>query len=572
MNQNSDRRRSAFVAGEDRREYNVYIETARVENAWPTIPEWPLSYQMGPLLVSLEIALKILEDTLDETGNRIYLNDGAKAEVVQRSICSLLKLIAEIAFESRPCIGHGDGSGSSANTPDVLFGPPSEDSAWSGAMEKLDMIGNGERLREEIQSQHDLAAKALGFDLGLTGTPGQRSIDYDKWVRPADVHLLYAPDRRQHYVEDAIFVRVHQLCEGILEALLVELDEVEAALFKADYPAAEKHVLTASRFLRPFECAINLLGEMSQIDYSPLRVALRDASGIQSARAQARKSIVKDHFWLFQRQLWHRDLDIFVVLSDHDENVWEYRLLQAFKVLSKNVQETMSNHAHLVQNTLGSTVIGTAGFRILSLGEVAAYPLLPELTESLDMLTLWTSLRYADHSGIVIREQETKHGIGGKYEFSFPSLPCDLALMTETTNKYFEAIREHNKEAWKELFSDSLHFEDPKGTKPYISEWNLDVFFRNFRKLFPKVHEVESSIVETGNNHLKLDWSISAESFLKGIEAQFSGTEMFYFDPQGKISVAFAEWDPAALAERLMETYRASLRRPLTKAEYLESV
>ncbi len=203
-----------------------------------------------------------------------------------KDICSLLKLIAEIAFESRPCIGHGDGSGSSADTPDVLFGPPSEDSAWSGAMEKLDMIGNGERLREEIQSQHDLAAKALGFDLGLTGTPGQRSIDYDKWVRPADVHLLYAPDRRQHYVEDAIFVRVHQLCEGILEALLVELDEVEAALFKADYPAAEKHVLTASRFLRPFECAINLLGEMSQIDYSPLRVALRDASGIQSARAR----------------------------------------------------------------------------------------------------------------------------------------------------------------------------------------------------------------------------------------------------------------------------------------------
>ena len=59
MDQYSDRRRSAFLAGQDRREYNVYIETARVENAWPEIPEWQLSYQMGPLLVSLEIALKV---------------------------------------------------------------------------------------------------------------------------------------------------------------------------------------------------------------------------------------------------------------------------------------------------------------------------------------------------------------------------------------------------------------------------------------------------------------------------------------------------------------------------------
>ena len=86
---------------------------------------------------------------------------------------------------------------------------------------------------------------------------------------------VYAMDRRQRYIEDAIFVRVHQVCERILEALLVELDKIEAALFKADYPRAERHVLMASRFSKPFEATINLLGEMSQIDYSPLRVALR---------------------------------------------------------------------------------------------------------------------------------------------------------------------------------------------------------------------------------------------------------------------------------------------------------
>ena len=566
MDQAPECRPSAFEAGKDRREYNVYIETAHVENAWPVIPEWPLSNQVGPLLVSLEIVLKILDDTLDETGNRMYLNDEAKAEVVVRSICSLLKLVAEIACERRSCNGQEELDGSSANTPDVLFGSPSRESAWRGVMEKLEKVGNGERLREEIRSQYDLAVKALGFDLGLTGTPGLRSIDYDKWVRPVSVHLLYTPDRRRRYVEDAIFVRVHQASEGILEALLVELDKVEAALFKADYPTAEKHVLMASRFAKPFECTINLLGEMSQIDYAPLRVALRDASGIQSARAQARKFIVKDHFWLFQQQLEHHGLDCFVVFANHDEHVWEYRLLQAFKVLSKNIQETMSNHAHLVQNTLGSTVIGTAGFRILSLGEIAALPMLSDLTEALDLLTLWTNLRYADHSGRVIQEQETKHGVASKYEFSFPSRPCDRALMTETTAAYFDAIRKHDKESWKKLFSDSPYFEDPQGTKPYVSEWNLDIFFRNFQKLFPKVLTVENRIIEEGDNHLKVEWAISAESFLRGMEVQFGGTETFYFDPQGRILIAFAEWEPAALAGQLMEKYRASLSRPLTKS------
>ena len=194
--------------------------------------------------------------------------------------------------------------------------------------------------------------------------------------------------RNTHYVEDPIFVRVHQVCEGILEALLVELNKVEAALFEADYATAERHVLMASRFMKSFERTVAQLGEMSQLDYAPLRVALRDASGIQSARAQARKEVVQDHFWLFRQQLKRRGLDCFVVLANHVELAREYRLLQAFKTLGKTINESMSHHAHLVTNTLGSTVIGTVGFRILSLGEIAAMPLFRDLAKALDRLTL----------------------------------------------------------------------------------------------------------------------------------------------------------------------------------------
>ena len=181
---------------------------------------------------------------------------------------------------------------------------------------------------------------------------------------------------------------------------------------------------------------------MSQLDYAPLRVALRDASGIQSARAQARKSVVDDHFWLFRQQLKHRGLDCFVVLANHVEFTPEYRLLQAFKTLAKTINESMSHHAHLVQNVLGATVIGTAGFRILSLGDIAARPLLPNLTTALDSLTLWTNLAFAGHSGIVIHEQECEHGSADKYDYVLPTARCDPARMAATVDKYFGAIRE----------------------------------------------------------------------------------------------------------------------------------
>ncbi len=69
-----------------------------------------ISNQMGPLLLSLEVLLKIPDDTLDETGNRIYLNDGAKAEVIARSVYALLKPVAEIAFEAQPSLRSCDKS------------------------------------------------------------------------------------------------------------------------------------------------------------------------------------------------------------------------------------------------------------------------------------------------------------------------------------------------------------------------------------------------------------------------------------------------------------------------------
>ena len=486
--------RSAFLAVEDTREYNVYIETASVERHWPSASDERLTWQLGPLLVSLEILLKILDDSLERDGNRDYLLRGRKIEVIVRCVCSLLNAAAD-------WLRHMDSTGDRVFRT-VPKGAKSKASAWFPAMAKLKRLQGGAILSERMRAAYDLVVQAPGVDLGLAAeSAGDRKtgqLDYDLWVRPEAAHALYSPDRRARYVEDATFVRVHQVCEGILEAMLIELDRDEFALFAMDHGQAEAGLLAAARFMEPFQDTVRILAEMNQFDYAPLRVALRDASGIQSARAQGRKSVARDHFWFFENHLKSRNLDCLVVMAFPSRYPHEHRVLRAFDALGRAVSETMSVHAHVVESILGADVLGTLGFRILTLGEVAARPLFPALATALDRLTLWTSLKYATHSGRVIEQGERSHGVGCKYEIRLPDEPCDEALMRRGVDNYFAAIRSHNKSDWTATFSKEPHFEDPKGTKPYISEQKLDVFFRNFVKLFPKLHDAAYTVEDVG--------------------------------------------------------------------------
>ena len=547
--------RSAFLAADDKREYNVYIETAKVERHWPSAPDEPLTWQLGPLLVSLEILLKILDDSLERDGERNYLLHRRKAEVIVRSICSLLHVTADLLRDM-----------GSAGNPIVCTAPrgaKSKASAWFPARAKLERLQGGAILCERMRAAYDLVAQGLGIDPGLgekcAGDQSAERLDYDRWVRPEAAHALYAPDRRARYVEDATFVRVHQACEGILEAMLVELNRVESALFSRDYQQAESSLLTAARFMEPFQDAVRILAEMNQFDYAPLRVALRDASGIQSSRAQNRKTVARDQFWFFENHLKSRKLDCLVVMAFPARYPDEHRVLRAFDALGRAISETMSVHAHIVESILGADVLGTLGFRVLTLGEVAARPLFPVLAASLDRLTLWTSLKFASHSGRVIEQRERAHGVGGKYQCRLPEAPCAEALMRSGVDNYFAAIRTQNKGEWTATFSDNPHFEDPKGTKPYISEQKLDIFFRNFVKLFPELYDVAYTVEEAGGNHLRVRWRMVAESFLNVGQVEFTGVETFHFQADGKIAAAFAEWDSAKVADEIMERHRAAI-------------
>lgn len=552
-------------SGDSASDYRLYIRTNQVEQAWPAIPGWPLSSRLGPLLVSFEITLKILQECLDEAAGRLYLNSGQKCEAAVVCLNLQLRLLTE--FGSRETMenmghpsksmGHPSRSGTKTeSTPKKIYGPASRESVWGDVMRKLARMNQGERLCEELNLRYQALVEALGFDLGLAGEPG---FDYDKWVKPAQVHDLYAPDRRNDYPEDALFVRVHQVCEGLLEAMHVELRDAEQALYQVDYLAAESRVLMSARFARALDTVLGLLGEMSQTEYAPLRLAQRDINISQSPRWQAGKSIVKDHFWLFIQQLKNYGLDPFLVMVNHREHVVEHRLLQAFKRLSRTMQESLSNHFLLMQNIQGSAEVGNIDPDALSLESPGASPLLPELVKAFDKLTLWTSLKHAGQTGAVMRELEEEQGLAEKYDREPPTEPSTRSRMLRTIDRYFETLREGDRDAWIALFSEPPYLEDPKGSSPAVSRQELDLRFRNLRNLFPRIDSCEYRILVEGENSLQVQWTIAGASFLEDIPASATRDQIFHFDPNGQIRMTIADWNPEALADQLLDQHREAM-------------
>ena len=557
-------------SGELSADYRLYIRAEQVERAWPQIPGWPLASRLGPLLVSFEITLKILQESLDEASARLYLNSAQKCEAAAACLNLQLRLLTNFASRENPGrpprrntgrnTGHPAEPRSEHPSPPPgqaskelsavagFYGPVSSESIWREVIAKLARINHGKHLCGELNLRYQALAEALGFDLGLNDAAG---FNYDKWIKPAQAHALYAPDRRRDYPEEALFVRVHQVCEGLLEVMHLELRDAEQALYQVDYLGAESRVLMAAQVARSLDAAYSLLGEMSQTEYAPLRLAQCDIDISRSTRWQTGNSIIQDHFWLFTQQLKDYGLDPFLVLVNQKEHVVEHRLLQAFKQFARAMGQSLSNQALLMRNLRGGAEVGGI--------DPGAAALLPELVKTFDELALWASLKHASRSGAVIRELEEARGAAGKYEREPPNQPSTRSRMLRTLDRYFETLREGDRDAWTSLFSNPPHFEDPKGSRPAISKPELDLRFRNLRNLFPRIESCEYQILAESENSLQVRWTISGAAFLENIPAGATRDQTFHFDPNGQIRISIAEWSPEALADQLLEQHRETM-------------
>ncbi|EDM78913.1 hypothetical protein PPSIR1_03553 [Plesiocystis pacifica SIR-1] len=560
--------------------YDVYVLVPALEQRWSQPCMWALARRLRPLLTSLELSLSVLADGLEAcvAGERgSYHAHAAQLRAVLRSIEGQLDLIEAEALR--------------LHDPRLPWLVPSqagrEGSTQSRALAvtaRGRQLGTFDRDLGRLRLRYLELSAAIGFDLGLglalCGRPTHaRVLDYDALVDPAGLLEALTVERYAEFVEDRVFMRVHQIVEGQLEHYHLLLAEAREGLGglglesaptprcpddRAQAAQLEAFVATldqATRIIEVYADTITILRHMDASDYAPLRVALRDASGALSERARSRARVVHE---LFQALLAEcPGLDLFRCVQDPAAQPRSYRVLAAFERLAAACSLSKSVHAVMVDNMLGQQVLGTLGAEVVTLGKLAAAPVLPELDRAMTQLSLWTLLAHADQAGRVILEQEQRFGLAGKYSFEPSADAASPEAMRASVDAYYGCIVSRCADGWVALFEPERGmFIDPPGTKPSLGPRQLRNAFEGFflevftgiRGLEHQVREdpVPAERLDVADYELAVDWSFHAETCL-GPTVKVSGVEVFCFDARGRITLVQAIWDTSAVAREMLE-------------------
>ena len=326
--------------------------------------------------------------------------------------------------------------------------------------------------------------------------------------------------------------------------------------------------------------------------YAELRVSLRDASGSQSKRAQARKTRAVQLFSRYVQELTNEGYTIFLTLFPNRSGAFERYgdTTDAFRVLGESVQNTMKAHASMVAYTLGDTAIGTIGDQVLTLGSISSRVLFRELDRALLEFTIFSALKYAERSGVAI---ESVHPTTKHSPTTAMSTFCEHGQMESIADQYFDAIATHEIQQWLNCFDPkTCWMEDPVGTRPYNTISKLRTFFKNFMAAFPAVLDATHTIISSDEQHGKLivRWQLHVETALEcpshstdvdssncghddngtdddndssPIDIVMQGEETMYFGASGLVTRATVSWITGQedLTDTIIEKYLHQLHR-----------
>lgn len=343
------------------------------------------------------------------------------------------------------------------------------------------------------------------------------------------------------YPDNSVFIHVHHLCECFLwvyyhclstYAQTCSLDQIHQATIA----------------IRMYTLSVSLLKCMDRVSYAPLRVALRDASGAQSFRAQHRTQV----FMKLWRACFPTEtaMHFFRVLADPLSLPHVKERLDAFYSLAQSLEQSRVGHSQVVRHILGMDVYGTLGYKVAVLAEKAAHTLLPDVQKGIEYFTLWSSLKYAMTSG---------HIIQACMNDQVRDTPSSLSVTDQQRSVlevYFSAIQTQSLDTWLRLFHSDAVLIDPPGTRAYHGHEPLTTFFKNFQRLFPTVHKVTYTV--ESQSPLCVHWCLDVRTFLKDMDLSLCGKELFFFRGE-KLAKVVTLWSPDQCADVLLQRVASHL-------------
>lgn len=371
----------------------------------------------------------------------------------------------------------------------------------------------------------------------------RRKLAYSQLIKPTEISNLENP--AYYNTEDELFMTVHQISECWFRLAIEELSELLRILEEGQNLTVKnsKYLKHVSDILQYTSSHILMLENMELVDYHPLRVALRGASGGQSQQAYKVFTMAKKVFRAFIGKLTQENLSVLKVLEAPHKFEHFDALIHGFTKLERSLKNFFFQHYMLSSSVIGSESFGSIGKDLIVLTKKFTEPIFKEIDEAKYAFTLKTNFQYGKDAGKLILRKEDFQPIEDQNH------RIESARLNEVIDNYFNAIKRLDSDAWVKLFAGNGYIEDPKGSRPYIGHKELSVFFKGIKRTFTSFNmTIEHK--EIYSNSAQVQWSAQATAYNQK-ELAFRGKEVFHISPQGEILAAQVHWNPAVVAAQL---------------------
>lgn len=399
------------------------------------------------------------------------------------------------------------------------------------------------RFRQMIDFHLELMPFKLASDLS-----SEPFLDYAAYVNRDGLANLFHRD--DYGCEHKIFVTVHQIIECWVQIVESCIEAGERCIRTHQLAEASVYQEKANECAAMITNIAEQLQLMSNADYHPLRVRLRDASGAQSRKTRQLKTRAHKSFELFLANLQSKTLTLLLVLVSPEDYLEEYRMLLTYKEWSRCIQAFFFHHYLLLLSVLGLQNYGSIGYKVSDLVKPCAKPIFSEINEALYEFTSISNLMYADVSGHITHVKAIEHGTCS------PTLdPCvsvlDSGRMTEVVDVYFESIGSSDGKGWVELFHKTGgSFVDHGSAKPFVGRHKLGVFIKTFFGLFSNIQPTWE-LLSTSQSGVVVGWKMEA-TFNERLPVEIEGEEHFEFTEDYQFSTVTSNWGSKGLAEFIL--------------------
>lgn len=121
--------------------------------------------------------------------------------------------------------------------------------------------------------------------------------------------------------------------------------------------------------------------------------------------------------------------------------------------------------------------------------------------------------------------------------------------MITTSNRYFEALSDLDRQAYIACFSDEAELIDPYGGRPFHGREGLSKWFTGMERTWAKFSMKPINHYVSGDR-VAVHWQASGES-LAGKTATFAGINVFTIGEHGAITRLEGYWDAASMMDQI---------------------